>query len=91
MKLFKMLTLPLKETIIGLVPLVCAAGAFAVEFDGTGDWPTSGDVVIPANTTITVDDAHIAAVAGWDTLKVGDGDEDEFEVHGVNRWLNEGE
>ena len=24
-------------------------------------------------------------------LKVGDGDEDEFEVRGVNRWLNEGE
>lgn len=45
----------------------------AVVFDGTGAWPTGGDVEIPANTSIVVDDAHVAAVAGWETLKVNTG------------------
>ena len=40
-----------------------------VEWDGSGDWPTSGDVkIINKNTTIVVDDAHVAAVVGWENL-----------------------
>ena len=72
MKLFKKLTPPLKEVITGFA-FLCTAGAFAVEFDGTGAWPTGGDVEIPANTSITVLDENVAAVAGWDTLKVNTG------------------
>lgn len=46
-----------------------AAGA--ATFDGTGDWPTSGDVELVA--TVQVDDAHVAAVAGWETLTISSG------------------
>ncbi len=50
---------------------LAAFDAFAVTFDGTGDWPTGGDVELVA--TVQVDDAHVAAVAGWQTLTISSG------------------
>ena len=45
--------------------------AGAATFDGTGDWPTGGDVELVA--TVQVDDTHVAAVAGWQTLTIASG------------------
>ena len=61
----------------GLVSLAVAlAGvlnglAEAVEFDGTEPWPTGGDVVL--TKSVVVDDAHVAAVAGWENLTINSG------------------
>ena len=49
--------------------LVLSAGA--VTFDGTGDWPTGGDVELTA--TVQVDDSHVADVVGWQTLSIASG------------------
>ena len=54
---------------VGFAFASIAAGA--ATFDGTGDWPTSGDVELVA--TVQVDDAHVAAVAGWQTLTIASG------------------
>ena len=53
------------------VAAFAASGAFAVTFDGTGVWPTSGDVELVA--TVQVDDAYVADVAGWQTLTISSG------------------
>ena len=50
-----------------MMPFCLAAEA--VVFDGTGDWPTGGDVELSAS--VQVDDAHVAAVSGWDNLTLG--------------------
>lgn len=37
------------------------------DFD-PASWPTDGDVRIPASTTVTVDDDHVEAFAGWKNI-----------------------
>ena len=57
--------------LISLLAVSLCLGTFGYswqEFDGTGEWPTSGDIMIPANVTITVDDEHVDAVAGWNNV-----------------------
>lgn len=58
---------------LALTALAALAGfqLIAVDFDGTGAWPTSGDVRIVAD--VNVDDAHAADVAGWDTVFITSG------------------
>jgi len=61
----------MKRMIIAAAAVCMAyiAGAVAyVEWDGTGSWPTSGNVQLSASAKVVVDDAHVAAVEGWDNL-----------------------
>lgn len=58
-----------------MVGMMALAGSIAladaVIFDGTGAWPTSGDIEIPKGTTVTVSSAdEVAAVAGWTSVKL---------------------
>ena len=65
--------------------LLLAASANAVEFDGTGDWPTGGDVTL--TQSVVVDDAHVLSVAGWDNLTLNAGVRMTFANTGVPATL----
>lgn len=66
------------KKIIAIVVAACltAGGASAVdyvEWNGTGDWPTSGNVQLAANLNLVVTDADVAAVEGWSNLYLRQG------------------
>ena len=63
----------MKSMIAAFVVMGMTGSAVSAVFNGTGSWPTGGDVEIPRNTPVTVTDANVAAVAGWDSLILNDG------------------